>query len=155
MKMYNDTNTCQSCPDVCSSCTSQTNCLSCTSPYILYNNYCINQCPATHAVILNNTCTQCSTTNCHKCYDNDVCFNCVSDYSLLNGACLSTCPVDYKTNGTHCNEVLAQSLESTGNMFPVPLSIATAVVLVACMMSKLQNQRTFLAGAVYSLVGII
>jgi hypothetical protein len=40
-------------------------------------------------------------------------------------------------------------------MFPVPLTIATSVVLIACMMSKLQNQKTFLAGAVYSLVGII
>ena len=40
-------------------------------------------------------------------------------------------------------------------MFPVPLSIATAVVLVASMMSKLQNHKTFLAGAVYSLVGIL
>lgn len=40
-------------------------------------------------------------------------------------------------------------------MFPVPMSIATAIILVACMMSKLQNHRTFLPGAVYSLVGII
>ncbi len=60
------------------------------------------------------------------------------------------------TNGTDCIEVLASSLDSaTSNMFPVPLSIATAVVLIACMMSKLQNHRTFLSGAVYSLVGVI
>lgn len=100
-------------------------------------------------------CTKCSSTNCHKCYDNDLCYNCVSDYSLLNGACLSACPAGYETNGTHCNEVLASTLESSNsNMFPVPLTIATAVLLIACMMSKLQNHKTFLAGAVYGLVGI-
>ena len=155
-KMYNDTSVCQDCPTQCSSCTSKVVCTNCTSSYLLYNNFCITKCPDTHAVITSGVCTKCSSTNCHKCYDNDLCYICISDHSLLNGACLSECPAGYVTNGTHCEQVLASSLESSNsNMFPVPLSIAASVVLIACMMSKLQNPKTFLAGAIYSLLGIL
>ena len=39
--------------------------------------------------------------------------------------------------------------------FPVPFSIAAAVFIIACLMSKLQFSHTFLSGAIYSLVGIL
>ncbi len=100
--MYNNTNICLSCPTECSSCSSTVVCTGCTSPYLLYNSFCITTCPETHAVVISGACTKCSDINCHKCFDNDVCYNCVSDYSLLNGACLSVCPTGYKTNGTDC-----------------------------------------------------
>ncbi len=106
-------------------------------------------------MITDGACTKCSSTNCHKCLDNDLCYICVSDYNLLNGACLSVCPTGFETNGTHCLEVLAETLESSNsNMFPVPFTIVTSVVLIACLMSKLQNDKTFLPGAVFALIGV-
>lgn len=39
--------------------------------------------------------------------------------------------------------------------FPIPFSIATVVIIIASLMSKLQFQHTFMAGAIYSLVSII
>lgn len=39
--------------------------------------------------------------------------------------------------------------------FPIPFTIASVVVLIACLMSKLQFTNTFMSGAIYSLIGII
>ncbi len=79
---------------------------------------------------------------------------CNTQYSLLNGACLSACPASYTSNGTHCIDINQQVL-TTPNSFPVPFSIAAAVILVACLMSKLQFNKTFLPGAVFAFLGLL
>lgn len=79
---------------------------------------------------------------------------CDSSYSLLNGACLGECPASYKTNGTHCVDI-NQEVLTTQSSFPVPFSIAGAVILIACLMSKLQYSKTFLPGAIFGFIGLL
>lgn len=43
---------------------------------------------------------------------------------------------------------------TTSASFPVPFSIASVVVIIACLMSKLQFGHTFISGAIYSLLSI-
>lgn len=121
---------------------------------MLYNNFCIQNCPATHSVILGGACTECSKPSCHECTSADICTVCDTDNSLLNGACLGECPAGYETNGTHCIDVNEEILNGSSN-FPVPFSIAAAVFIIACLMSKLQFSHTYLPGAVYALLGVL
>lgn len=151
---FNLSGVCQQCPQSCAICTSLTNCNQCTGGYLLYNGYCVTNCPATNAVVSGGTCTLCSGANCHECTSADVCTMCDSQYSLLNGACLSACPASYNSNGTHCVDINQQVL-TTPNSFPVPFSIAAAVIVVACLMSKLQFNKTFLPGAVFAFLGLL
>ena len=102
---FNQSGVCQQCPNSCSFCTSLTNCINCANNYFQYNGYCVSQCPATNAVILNQACTACSGANCHECTSADVCTMCDNQFSLLNGACLTSCPSGFETNGTHCNDL--------------------------------------------------
>jgi hypothetical protein len=68
--------------------------------------------------------------------------------------CLSTCPDNYVSNGTHCIDVMTVSL-TTSSAFPVPFSIAAAVCVIACLMSRLQYSQTFISGAIFSLLSIL
>lgn len=151
---FNLTGACQQCPLQCSACLSLTNCTQCSSPYLLYNGYCLSQCPATHAIVLGGSCSLCTGASCHECTSADVCTMCDNGYSLLNGACLGECPAAYKSNGTHCVDI-NQEVLTTSNSFPVPFSIAGAVILIACLMSKLQFSKTFLPGAIFAFLGIL
>ena len=56
---------------------------------MLYNGFCIGECPATHAVIVAQSCVLCSGASCHECTSADVCTMCDNGFSLLNGACLA------------------------------------------------------------------
>ncbi len=49
--------------------------------------------------------------------------------------------------------VLAETLQSYS--FPIPFTILGCVVFIACCMSKLQNNNTYLIGLLYSFFGII
>jgi len=97
----------------------------------------------------------CSTQNCYACTSTDVCNTCNSGFLFLKGLCLTNCPSGYNSNGTHCIDVLSSSLTSTPNTFPVPFSIAAAVLVVACLMSRLQFNETFLSGAIYSFLSLL
>lgn len=151
---FSQSGVCQQCPSQCAACSSLNNCSSCNSGSVLYNNYCVTSCPSTHAVVLSQTCTLCSGASCHECTSADVCTTCDNTYSLLNGACLGECPASFKSNGTHCLDI-NQEVLTTPNSFPVPFSIAGAVLLIACLMSKLQFSNTFLPGAIFSFFGIL
>jgi uncharacterized membrane protein YjjP (DUF1212 family) len=41
------------------------------------------------------------------------------------------------------------------NSFPVPFTIAGVVLIIACLMSRLQFPQTYLSGAIYSLVAVL
>lgn len=69
--------------------------------------------------------------------------------------CLDACPSSYKSNGTHCIDALSASLEVANKTFPVPFTIAGVVLIIACLMSRLQFQETYLSGAIYSLIAIL
>ena len=152
-KYFDQSGSCKACPTNCSSCTGSNSCTTCIDTFVLYTGFCITNCPMTHSVIINSVCTLCSDSNCHLCDSADVCNQCNSDYSLLNGNCLGNCPSGYETNGTHCIDTNAVVL-TTSSAFPVPFSIASAVAIIACLMSKLQFSHTFMPGAVYALLGV-
>ena len=67
---------------------------------------------------------------------------------------MGNCPSGYETNGTHCLDTNEEALTSS-SAFPVPFTIAAAVVIIACLMSKLQFSFTFLPGAIYSLLSVL
>ena len=150
--------TCLSCANNCTTCTSATNCSVCSGLTILYNGGCITTCPVTSPVVINNNCTPCTTQNCYSCSPADVCDTCVSGTYFLNTACLTTCPSGYTNNGTHCisnpNATVIGSI-TTSSTFPVPFTIAGAVLVVACLMSKLQFPQTYLSGAIYAFLGLL
>lgn len=72
---------------------------------------------------------------------------------------MGACPSGYTSNGTHCIDVLTPSLSSAesspNNSFPVPFTIAGIVFIIACLMSRLQFQETYLSGAIYSFVALL
>ena len=152
-KYYNISGKCMPCPANCSGCTGPNTCTGCIDTFVLYTGFCITRCPSTHAVIINSVCTACSDSHCHQCDSSDVCTACDSDYSLLNGNCLGTCPGGYETNGTHCIDTNEEALTSS-SAFPVPFTIASAVAIIACLMSKLQFNHTFMPGAVFAFLGV-
>jgi hypothetical protein len=104
-------------------------------------------------------CSPCTAQQCFSCTSTNVCLSCNAGYLFLNSLCLGTCPSGYNSNGTHCIDVLANSLsssiESPNNSFPVPFTIAGIVLIIACLMSRLQFQETYLSGAIYSFISIL
>jgi hypothetical protein len=152
---------CLACPTGCLTCTSGSSCQSCLGSYFLYQNVCISTCPSTHALVVNQTCTACSTPNCQSCNSGDQCLVCNSPSLLYVGSCVSSCPENFTSNGTSCVNSVMQaantSLNSTlssSKLFPMPFSIAGAVVIMLCVVSKFQNGNTFASGAIYALLGI-
>jgi hypothetical protein len=108
-------------------------------------------------VIYLSSCNPCSTQNCFSCSAADVCTICKSTFLYLNAQCLTACPSNYTSNGTHCIELNTTIIDSVTapTTFPVPFSIAGAVLVIACLMSRLQFSQTYLSGAVYSLMGVL
>jgi proprotein convertase subtilisin/kexin type 5 len=137
--MFNQSSTCKACPSTCTTCSSLTNCSICLGTAYLYNGACVFTCPATSAVILNGACVGCSTSGCFSCTSGDVCTSCKSGFLYLKTLCVTNCSAGYTSNGTHCIDTLASSLTvPLSNAFPVPFSIAGAVLIIACLMSRLQ-----------------
>lgn len=154
--MFNQSSTCKACPSTCTTCSSLTNCSVCLGSTYLYNGACVASCPATSAVILNGACVGCSTTGCFSCSSGDVCISCKAGFLYLKTLCVTNCSAGYTSNGTHCIDTLAASLTvPVSSAFPVPFSIAGAVLIIACLMSRLQFNETYLSGAVFSLVGVL
>ena len=156
--MFIQGSTCIDCSTNCSVCTSATTCTTCSGLSVLYLGACITTCPSTSAVLLNGVCTACSTQNCYSCSAADVCEVCSSGTVYLNTACLAACPSNYTSNGTHClenaNATIIDSITSPST-FPIPFTIAGSVLVIACLMSKLQFSQTYLSGAIYSFIGIL
>jgi hypothetical protein len=70
---------------------------------------------------------------------------------------MTTCPIGYISNGTYCVTILDQTLTASApnNSFPVPFTIAGVVLIIACLMSRLQFHQTYLSGAIYSLISVL
>ena len=136
--MYEQASTCVACPSVCSVCTSASACSSCTGSNLIYNNFCVASCPSSANVISNGTCQTCSTLNCFECTSGDICTTCNSGFLSFNAVCISNCPSGYESNGTHCTSILTNTLVDESSAFPVPFTIAGVVLIIACLMSRLQ-----------------
>jgi hypothetical protein len=104
--------------------------------------------------VLNRICTPCSIQYCIECTSSDECLTCTSDRFLLSGACLGSCPSGFKSNGTHCTDIAQVSMTSSSS-FPVPFTIAAIVVIIACLMSKLQFGNTFIPGAIFAILALL
>lgn len=115
-------------------------------------------------------CSSCTDTSCVSCSSSNICLQCYYPKYLFNGVCLANCPYNYAPNGnlTDCiyspninnltnsssSSILTSSL-TTSSLFPVPFTIAAGFFAVACLMSKFQDDRTFISGALYSLCGLL
>jgi hypothetical protein len=150
--------TCLPCATDCAVCFSTSNCSQCSGLTFLYNGGCVAACPSTAAVVSNGSCMPCSTQKCFSCSPADVCLICTSGSLFLNAACIAACPANYSSNGTHCvwdPAAAVAAAVTTPNTFPVPFSIAGIVLVIACLMSKLQFGQTYLAGAVFAFLGVL
>jgi hypothetical protein len=83
---YNSS-TCVVCPTQCLTCTSLTNCISCTSNYYLLNGSCLTDCPLTYYPInIQQICSLCNSVNntahCATCITINVCSTCLYSYYL-------------------------------------------------------------------------
>ena len=98
--MNNATNTCDPCDAICLTCSLiVSNCTSCTSPNVFYNDSCQSSCPSGGTLApLNGVCTACdatcltcsiSITNCTTCNTSSA-----NPYFFTN-QCLTTCPQTY------------------------------------------------------------
>lgn len=93
--------TCSPCISPCSSCTSETVCLSCVQGYWNGTN-CAAACPAgTYANSFNNSCEAC--VGCLTCnLSPTTCTSCSGGLILFDSACISTCGSGYYQSGTTC-----------------------------------------------------
>jgi len=111
---------CDACPSTCISCTSWTNCLSCITNSVSYNNYCYGYCNPANITEMyfnkdNITCTAtcpigtyasvvyCKLCDavCSSCFKISTnCTGCSNGLYLLNGACMTSCPSGYKPNSS-------------------------------------------------------
>jgi hypothetical protein len=44
---------------------------------------------------------------------------------------------------------------TSSSSFVVPFSIVSIVIIIACLMSKLQFYQTFTSGAIYAILGVV
>ena len=99
------TNMCVGCSSNCSSCTSNANCLQCSSSMILHLGYCISTCPSGFTNI-NQTCLPC-LTGCKVCGPLYTCTQCTTGYTLSSSNCTVT--VNNCSNGYYLNILSACS----------------------------------------------
>lgn len=125
---------CDACPPTCVTCTSLTNCLSCVSTSVAYNNFCYSYCNTTNTTLMyfssdNKTCTAtcpngtyASVVFCKLCASQCItcsvsasnCTNCSNGKYLFNYGCVDTCPTKYKPNANRvcifCNTTCGSGL---------------------------------------------
>jgi hypothetical protein len=94
-----------------------------------------------------------------SCTSSGQCITCLFPSVISNGNCLNQCAEGYTMVKSKCEAdgstpaVLQKTLSSS--VFPIPFTILGCVLFVACCMSKLQNNNTYLIGIVYSILGLI
>ena len=103
-KTYQSGITCVDCGIRCATCAlSSSTCTSCVSPYKIYNNQCVVNCPSSTSIQLDsNTCSDCSS-NCKYCsvtFDN--CTACDDPLVLQGSSCVSYCNSGYFSNNGVC-----------------------------------------------------
>lgn len=131
---------CDACPPTCVSCTSLSNCLSCISSSVAYNNYCYGFCNGTATNISyfnidNITCTGAcpngtysSVVYCKPCdsvcstctLSASNCTNCSNGLYLFSGGCVTKCPTNFKPNSNRqcisCNGTCSAGLTYETNV---------------------------------------
>jgi hypothetical protein len=81
---------CSDCQDHCSSCSSPSTCLICSSQYLLYNELCLDTCPQSTYNFSSN-CLSCSTS-CLSCISTSTtCTSCHEGKILYKSSCVNTC----------------------------------------------------------------
>ena len=115
---------------------------------------------------MNGSCSTCTNVYCISCNASNYCSGCYFPQVLVQGTCMSSCPTNYSldTSGTKCEYAPNSSGTSIQNLtdtltsssvFPVPFTIASGFIGIACLMSKFQHERTFIPGALYALWGLL
>lgn len=94
-------NSCGVCPIQCSTCTSPSVCLSCTTNYYLLNNSCLTDCPSGYYPInIQQICAICNSVNnsahCATCITINICSTCLYPYYLSPST--KTCTVSCSSN---------------------------------------------------------
>ncbi|KAL4489764.1 hypothetical protein ABPG72_022404 [Tetrahymena utriculariae] len=100
-------NQCQKCDSTCKECsgTSNTQCTSCSSQLIFYNNQCLTQCPSGLFIQQsNNSCVPCDQS-CESCngQSSSSCLSCKPGAFLFSNQCVSKCPDGYYQNDNECS----------------------------------------------------
>ncbi|KAL4442000.1 hypothetical protein ABPG74_003751 [Tetrahymena malaccensis] len=103
--IQNGISVCQKCDQLingCSSCLSETVCVTCISGYNLYSQKCLQTCPDGF-IKLNGMCTQLNINNCIK-YNLDQCVECSNSFQLIQNSCQLQCSQTEILNslGTQC-----------------------------------------------------
>ncbi len=90
------------CHSSCKTCvgTTASDCTSCSDQTkVLYNNQCLDECPAGYYVGDDNICFTCSD-NCLACTAYNGCTKCSAGTAIVKGYCKSSCPEGYFLNST-------------------------------------------------------
>ena len=145
----NTTLVCVNCLSPCNYCAlTQTNCLSCLSPFLYYqvNNSCLSSCPDLYYA---NTATlQCKPClfPCSSCSSATSCLSCASGYFLFtNSSCLASCPSGYYNNNVssacsvctnHCETCLSPNACTS---CPPPYLLDQATCGTSCPPTAIYN----------------
>ena len=101
----NDVDVCELCHTQCSECLgTSSRCTKCKAPKVLYNNTCIDECPAgEYGHLPSRECRKCDTSICVTCADGTDpknCTSCKAPYALKGDKCESGCGPDlYQKDG--------------------------------------------------------
>ena len=107
---------CEDCYVRCATCSgTTTTCLTCDSPYLLYDNQCITSCPSGVTVLYNIIyCIDCSS-NCLTCTDlYNQCTTCSSPTVLQGTVCQSYCNTGYYADSTGVCQLCSGCATCTG-----------------------------------------
>lgn len=102
--------TCTACNTRCSSCQGTVDtCLSCNSPFLLYNNQCIANCPADTTITVGLACVDCNS-NCKFCSGTTTTCTACPDSRVLQGTtCQVSCNSGFTTTATSTSTCMACS----------------------------------------------
>ncbi|CAD8126990.1 unnamed protein product [Paramecium sonneborni] len=105
---FNNQQVCTNCINNCDTCSNTTDCQVCSVNFYLYQQQCIEVCPAniTIANLQQQTCDVC-TNNCQTCQNQtSYCITCKTNYYLSNNTCISLCKDGTYPNGSQCTDCL-------------------------------------------------
>ena len=92
-------------------------CLTCNSPYVLYNNQCPSSCPASNYFVDGSNQCQLCNSNCNTCQTTATyCLSCSGNSYLSSNSnsCVDECPSGYYGANNLCNQCLT-CLSCRGN----------------------------------------
>ncbi|ESO99609.1 hypothetical protein LOTGIDRAFT_173674 [Lottia gigantea] len=97
---YADSDICHNCDAMCEVCEGPGKCISCFTPYLVYQGHCVKSCGVGMYPKNDKECQACSA-GCLKCSTSENCLMCDNPSVLHQGVCVSQCPSSYiKTSKT-------------------------------------------------------